>query len=225
MAIGGGLSGTTPGIAIGVSIARNLIGWAEYGDVAPIQVRARAISTSLTAAHGVWITAGSTEMITATVAATAVAIAASSDSAYAVSVGGLWTDNKIGVEIEASADPAVSAGDGDLTVSASDTSHITADAQAAAVAASLSGGKGGSGSIGLSLAHNSIDKSVTAFVKNAGTIDVGGDVVIRATNDAQIKVQSIAVALSAAVSGGTPAFALAGGGSESTNVILSSTSA
>ena len=119
----------------------------------------------------------------------------------------------------------MSAGDGDLRVAASDTSHITADAQAAAVAASLSGGKGGAGSIGLSLAHNSIDTAVTAFIKNAGTIDVGGNVVIRATNDAQIKVQSIAVAVSVAVSGGTPAFALAGGGSESTNVILSTTSA
>ena len=38
-------------------------------------------------------------------------------------------------------------------------------------------------------------------------------------------MQSIAVAVSVAVSGGTPAFALAGGGSESTNVILSTTSA
>ena len=35
VAIGGGLSGTTPGIAIGFSIARNLIGWAEYGGVRP----------------------------------------------------------------------------------------------------------------------------------------------------------------------------------------------
>ena len=75
------------------------------------------------------------------------------------------------------------------------------------------------------VAHNSIDTAVTAFINNAGTIDVGGNVVIRATNDAQIKVQSIAVAVSVAVSGGTPAFALAGGGSESTNVILSTTSA
>ena len=115
VAIGGGLSGTTPGIAIGVSIARNLIGWSEYGGSSPIQVRARAISTSLNAAHGIAISAESTATITATVKATAVAIAASSDAAYAVSVGGLWTDNKIGVRIEASSDgTAMSAGTGDL---------------------------------------------------------------------------------------------------------------
>lgn len=216
--------GRTAGVAIGVSVARNLIGWTEWRGADPIGVTARATDTSLTAA-GVTISAGSTAVINATVAAMSVAISASTSDAHAVSVGGLWTDNRIATLIEASATrTAIAAGTGAFTVTATDSSHITADAMAAAVAASLSGGKGGAGSVGVSLAHNTVDNDVVAFVREAGTV-TAGNVTITATSDAAIIVRSVAAALSVAIAGGTPAVAFAGGGAESTNVVLSSTSA
>ena len=33
-------SATSPGVSIGVSIARNFIGWSEYGGPTPVQVQA-----------------------------------------------------------------------------------------------------------------------------------------------------------------------------------------
>ncbi len=220
------VSDRSAGVAIGVSIARNLIGWEEWGGASPIAVKAQAVNTSLKAATGIAISASSTSVIDAVVLAASVAIAASTSDAYAVSIGGLWTDNRIATDIEASADrTAIDAGTGGLTVTASDSSRITADAMAAAVSASLSGGKGGAGSVGLSLAHNTVKNAVAAFVKDAGTVTGTGDVTITASSDAEIRVKSIAVAVSVAVAGGTPAVALAGGGAESTNVVLSTTSA
>ncbi len=225
VAVSAAVSGSTPGVAIGFSLARNLIGWEEYGGVSPVEVKARAIGSHLGAGGAVVVSAQSTGVITAVVAATSVAVAASTDSAIAVSIGGLWTDNKIGSRVEASTtQTSVSSGSA-FRVTARDTSRITADARAAAVAASLSGGRGGSGAVGLSLAHNTIDTQVIAMVHDPGTVIAPGGVFITASNSSRILVQSIAVAVSVAVAGGNPALALAGGGAESTNLIVTTTRA
>ncbi|MGB7817523.1 MAG: hypothetical protein WBL35_02135, partial [Ornithinibacter sp.] len=227
VAVSAAVSGSTPGVAIGFSLARNLIGWEEYGGVSPIEVKARAISSHLQGGADVVVSASSSAVITAIVSATSVAVAASTDSAIAVSIGGLWTDNKIGSRIEASTTQTsvTTANAGAFRVTASDTSRITADARAAAVSASLSGGRGGSGAVGLSLAHNTIDTQVVAMVFQPGTVIAPGGVLITATNSSEILVQSIAVAVSVAVAGGNPALALAGGGAESTNLIVTTTRA
>ncbi|MDX5318956.1 MAG: hypothetical protein LPK38_06370, partial [Actinomycetes bacterium] len=225
VAVGGAATGTTPGIAIGVSVARNLIGWEEFGGVDPILVKARAISSDLEATGDITISAASTAIISAIVEATSVAVAASTDTAFAVSVGGLFTDNKIGARIEASATNTAIETDGALYVTASDTSRITADARAAGVGASLPGGMGGAGSIGLAIAFNEIDVQVLALIANPGVVIAPGGVFITATNSSQILVQSIAVAVAVAIAGGTPALALAGGGAVAINQILGSTRA
>ncbi|MFZ0530399.1 MAG: hypothetical protein WAL91_07680, partial [Propionicimonas sp.] len=216
----------TAGVAIGVSIARNLIGWYEWAGANPIAVKAQAVDTSLKAATGITISAASTAVIDAFVLAASVAIAASTTDAVAVSIGGLWTDNRIATAIEASAErTSIDAGAGAVLVTASDSSKVTADAMAAAVTASLSGGKSGAGSVGVALAHNTVDNTITAFIANAATMRAGGKVTVTASNDSEIRVKSIAVAVSAAVSTGAAAIALAGGGAESTNVVLSTAKA
>jgi hypothetical protein len=219
--------GTTPAVAIGFSLARNLIGWTEYGGSDPIEVQAYATDTQITAAKGITVSADSTAVIDATVSATSVAIALSAGSGGGLSAAGLWTDNKIAADIQAYLDGStgIVAG-GDLRVTADDNSTITADAQAASVAASLTGGNGGALSIGLSLAHNTIDNDIAAVLKNAGSVTTGGsDVIVAAHNSAAITAESVAVAVSLGISGGSVGFAISGGGSESTNVILTKTNA
>ncbi len=108
---------------------------------------------------------------------------------------------------------------GGLTVTASDTSLITADARAAAVAASLAGNNATSIAVGLSLAHNTIYNAVAAYVKGATNVETGGtEIKVKATDGATVKALSVAVALSASFGGGN-GVAISGGGSESTNVI------
>ena len=67
-------------------------------------------------------------------------MALSAAGAQSVAVGGLWTDNKIATLVYAYIDGATSleTTTGGLSVTASDTSHITANAFAGAVAANLS---------------------------------------------------------------------------------------
>ncbi len=116
-------SGTTPAVAIGISVARNLIGWQQFGNPTafdnshtsePVEVKARAIDSTLEAigsASDVVISAETNSTITAIVEATSVAVAVSTDTAVAVSIGGVWTDNMIGARVEASATrTAISAG-------------------------------------------------------------------------------------------------------------------
>ena len=53
LAVSGSISAGSTGIAIGVSVARNLIGWAEYGGTTPATVRARTQNSALDAQRGI----------------------------------------------------------------------------------------------------------------------------------------------------------------------------
>ena len=233
VAVGVGLQ-TSAAIAIGIAVARNLIGWEQYanpttfdvtGSAMPIEVKARAMDADLHAGEDVILRASNTSTIIATISATSVAVGASPQSALAVAIGGVWADNMIGARVEASATrTAVHAGTR-LEVTASDTSTITADAQGVSVAASLAGQGGVSGSVGMSLAHNTIDSQVLAILYSPGVVVAPGGIHISATNEAEILVKAIAVAVSVSVAGGSTAIALAGGGAESTNRILATTRA
>ncbi|MGB7964549.1 MAG: hypothetical protein WCF12_16525, partial [Propionicimonas sp.] len=66
--------GSQKAVAIGVSIARNLIGWAEWGGADPIAVKAQAVNADLRAATGITVSASSTSVIDAFVLAASVAI-------------------------------------------------------------------------------------------------------------------------------------------------------
>ncbi|MDA8435110.1 MAG: hypothetical protein M0Z98_03915, partial [Actinomycetales bacterium] len=218
---------TSVAVAIGFSLARNFIGWTEYGGPVPFEVKATTPSTQLKAAGGITASAASTATINAVVEATSVAVAVGK-TGVSLSAGGLWTDNKVAMDIEAGlgSSTGISTTSGAISVSAGDTSSIVADAQAAAVSASLAAGDTAVAlSIGLSLAHNTIDNDVAASIKDASSVTTGdGDVTVTVTQGATIKAKSIAVAVSAAMSLGT-GVSLAGGASESTNIILSKATA
>ena len=227
---------TTPAIAIGLSIARNFIGWNEHGGADPLQVKATTLNTRLSADTGITVSATGTATITAVVQATAVAVALGK-TGLALSGGGLWTDNKIAMSIHASIGTAtgdcktgqtasVCTAAGGISVTASDSSTIEADAQAVSVSAALSGNFALALAIGLSLAHNTVDNDTLASIDGVAGISTGGsDVTVSVTQDATITVKSVAVAVSAALSIGSPAIAIAGGASESTNVVLSTANA
>src|SRR5439155_13737980 len=114
---------------------------------------------------------------------------------------------------------------GAMTVTAAASPPI--EATAIAAAASISGATTSPSvavSIGLALAHNRIDKDVTASIVNIPVLHTGGhDVIVHASDAATIKVVSVAAAVSLAI-GGT-AVGVAGGASESTNIILGRTNA
>src|SRR5262249_39593986 len=117
----------------------------------------------------------------------------------------------------------------DVTITAADTSRITA----AAAGASLAGSFGDEGAlsiaIGVSLAHNDVRNQVEAFVLNADKdsavatnygITFDGNFTVKAIEDSTIVATAAAASLAAGFSKG-PGVALAGAGAEATNVILS----
>ena len=132
-------SNATPAISIGFALAQNLIGGSGTGN--SVGVEAYTEGSSLTADQGISLSADSTATISATVDATSVAVAASTSStAVGVSAAGVSTDNEVYLTIYAGVDggTGVLARQGNISVTASDASTITSDAQAVSVTADLS---------------------------------------------------------------------------------------
>ena len=104
-------------------------------------------------------------------------------------------------------------------VKALDVSQVSAVAGAAAVAASFAGAAAVSVSVGISLANNTIDGEVAAYVKGMDSLATGGDNVnISATDAASIRALSAAAAISVAI-GGAAGVSVAGGGATAENDI------
>ena len=222
--IGGG---TTPAASIGFSLARNLIGWDEYGGSNPIEVMAYVQGASLAASRGVSLSSATTSTIHATVEATSVAVAASTGTSVGLSAAGLWTDNKIAARVKSYIDGSVSvvATTGDIVLTASDAATVTADARSASVAGSLSGGSGGAVSIGLSLAFNTIADEVEASLSGVtNATATAGAIRLSATDTAAIDATSAAGSISVSA-GGSNGFGFSGGGAVAQNVILTTVNA
>src|SRR5947209_3089588 len=188
-AVAGSLENSVPGVAIGFSLARNFIGWTEFGGTNSISVNAYLSGGSVSAAGKLTISATDSATINAVVEALSAAIALSDQNAVAVSAGGLWTDNKVSADVEAYASSvtSISTGAAGIAITASDSAKITADARAAAISASLAGENGVGVAVGLSLAHNTISDTVAAYL--SGDLDVttsGGPIVITALSQATI---------------------------------------
>ena len=216
--------GSTPAIAIGLSIAYNLIGWrgasVDSGGSAPITVSAYTKNANLSAGRKVGISAASTGTIDATVQATSVAIALATGSATALTGAGVFTENKVAATLDAHLDTAatVQTGSGGLGVSASDTAKVNSDAEAAAIGAALSGSNSTAVSIGLSIAENSIVDTATAYITGLGSLTTsGGAVSVTASEDETIISASIAAAVSAGI--GKNGIAVSGGGATAENLI------
>ena len=216
-------SNATPAISIGFSLAQNLIGSSGTGN--SVGVEAYTQGSSLTAAQGIILSAASTATINATVDATSVAVAAStSSSAVGASAAGVETDNEIYLTIYAGIDggTGVLTTQGNISVTAGDASTITSDAQAVSVTADLSGGGTAAGvSIGLSLAMNTIDNDVQAYITSAGTATASaGAIGLSTTEKSTITDTTTAASIAVGASSSSTGLALSGGGAVATNVIL-----
>ncbi|MEY2518222.1 MAG: large repetitive protein, partial [bacterium] len=216
---------TAAAVALGLSLTINDI---------DATTRAAVEDSELQSDGAVTVSAASDAKIDSLAFGIAVAVAVSGNaSAIGVGATGAVSFNTIEKLVEATiADTAATGASsvsavGAISVTASDASTINAIALAAA--ASVSGSTSAASvavSIALALAHNTIDGSVLASIEDVGTVHTTGAVVITASNSSDITVTSLAVAVAVAISGGSsPAVAASGGGSESTNVILSRTSA
>jgi len=221
-ALAGGAVGV--GVSIGVSVAQNLIGYNLFGTRLPMQVRAYAINSSITAGDDLIQTATANETIRATVLAGSAAI-----SAGAVGVSGSGAGagvaNKVAAEVKSFIENATGTGidaGGDIVLTAHDTSTISATAGAASMAASV-GMIAGSVSVGVAVAQNQISNVVEAYIKSSSVDTTSGRLTVQAFEDATINADSVAA--SAAISAGLFSLAVSGGGAEATNTIQSSTKA
>ncbi len=238
---GGGAAGV--GASIGVSIARNFIGWTPDGTETPAQVQAHLSNTSVKALGDLTLTSLASQRVDSVVFAGSAAVALGGTVGVAASGSGVWAENKIGVDVKSCID-----GDGDggivadsVTLTADDTSTIKALAGAASLAASVGGTVGVSFSIGVSLARNTITGDVEAYILNAdglaaaeddpdtltdfGIDATGSDgITIRATESAAINAISTAASLAAGFAG-VAGVAISGAGADANNIILTGTNA
>jgi hypothetical protein len=170
------------------------------------------------------VSALANQSIVSTVFAGSVAASASGGAAIALSGAGGSAVNRVGSTTRAYVANTTDRGvrvDGDVNLSAHDTSSIASSVFAVSVAASF-GPVGGSVAIGVSLSDNSITNTVEAFSDNALLSSVYGSVSIEAVDSASINASSTAVAVAISASVG---LSFAGGGANAFNTIDTTTRA
>ncbi|MGB8168696.1 MAG: hypothetical protein WCF18_14460, partial [Chthoniobacteraceae bacterium] len=173
-AAGGGIAGV--GASVGASLARNFIGYSEDGSTkTPAQVQAYTLNSAIDARGAMSESAKSTSAINALVVSGSVAVAGGFVGVGAAGAGSS-TENKIATSIKACIDGVGTTGiqTTDLKLTAADESTIDAKAGAAAIGAAF-GAVGGSVSIGVGLARNTVSNDVLAYIANApGAGNVAG---------------------------------------------------
>ena len=232
VAIGGGAAA---GVAasIGLALAWNLIGWQFDGTPATSEVRAYVLNSTIDAGGNLSVTAIAGQKISALVFAGSVAIGAAAGVGIAATGSGVYTQNRIAVTVRAAIDgdnsPGIAAtgiSADQITLTATDTSTITAYAGAVSLAGAFAGVGAVAFSIGVSIAQNEIGSRVEAYIANAATFakaTVGG-ISITASEDATINALSAAASAALAIAG-IAGIAISGAGAVATNVILTRTNA
>jgi Ca2+-binding RTX toxin-like protein len=213
---------------VGASLARNLIGWDEDGNYMPAQVQAYVKNSSIATQGDLSQTALANETIDAVVVAGSVAISGAGTTGVGLSGSGADGKNKIATQIKAFIEGDGSTGivADSVTLTAQDTSKITADVVGGSLAGAFAGEVGVSLSIGVALAYNEIRNDIATFMKNgvSPVETLTGGITLYAGETATIKALSIAASASIAIAG-TSGIALSGAGAETTNVILTGTNA
>ncbi len=210
-------------VSIGSSSAQNYIGYKLDGFEQDAQVEAYVQYSSIVAVGSITQTATSNATITANVDAGSVALAG---GGVAVAASGAGADviNKIATDVKAFTTNSQGAGihaGHDITLSATDTSSISAVVVAVSIAGSI-GAYGGSAAVGLSLASNQIGNDVEAYISNASVTTDTGNLNVYATENATLSAISAAAAVAFNVSIGA---SLSGGGAEADATITTTTQA
>jgi hypothetical protein len=222
------------GLAIGASVARNLIG-SDQDDSGgmtrpaiistnyPGAVQARILNSSVTATGGnLVLTATAQQSIDAVVGAFAAAVAGGKDGGLAGAGAGARATNGISMNVTAAIDGDGASGihAGSITIRAADTSSIGAVTGAAALAISFGKQVALSIAVGVALAENVIQNDVEAYLAradNVTTTGTGGAISVTASETASIN--STTFAASAAIAAGKISFAAAVGVLEATNTL------
>jgi hypothetical protein len=184
-ALGGG-SGS-----IGVSVAKNLIGYDLSDTRVPAEVRAYVQDSSINATGALIQSATADQTIDAGVGAGSLGVSIGLVSGSGVGAGAT-AENKIATLVQAyidgdshagSAVPGISADR--ISLTALDSALITSDVAAVSLGGSL-GLVSGAISVGVSLSRNHISNEVEAYIANAddGVVTTGGAIELRATEDA-----------------------------------------
>ena len=211
--------------------------WVQVGTTAAGETKAYVTGSSLVAATTLSASATSGETINATVASVSAALALGG-VAVAAAAAGVYVVNRIGQATQAYIGPTRGVGiqvkgSGDaISLTAQDTSTITATGGAASIAASI-GLSSFSAAVALALARNDIQSDVEAYTSgatidtcalSAGSCTTSGALKAHATNMATITASSTAAAFSASFSlaGGN---SLAGGGASEDISVTSTTKA
>ena len=197
--------GNGAAVSAGVSVANNTI----TTDVLAT-VRSGSVTTGTGSSTGTDVFVRATS--TASVAALSVSVGGSVSVTVGSGVGGAvgvayaGATNRLAgtvrAEITSLAGGARSSvtADGDIEVEATDTATITATYIVISAAVSIGVGKGGSGAgaVSITVAGNTIDRTVEGLVGSA-TLDAGGAVAIRATTSRSVTVVSTSVGVTVAL--------------------------
>ncbi|NBP88258.1 MAG: hypothetical protein EBU59_07080, partial [Planctomycetia bacterium] len=206
-AIGVGAIGGA-GLSIGAAISQNLIGYDQTGSKQKAGVFASITNSSVTAGNALSISATATETIDAFVLAGSVAVAGGSVVGLAGSGAGVNVVNKIGHEVKASIDGDSRVSENSpagitatsISLLASDSSSITAEAGAVSVAVSI-GLTGAAIAVGVATATNEMNNAVLAQIDNAADVrTTAGDVTLTAEEIGSITSNTYSSAAAAAIS-------------------------
>ncbi len=221
LTVGVSASGTSAGVTVGLSVARNVIG---DGD----EVRAELSDTSVQAIGAASVAATSHAVIDATVATGSIGVSVGS-TGVAVALAGVVALNDVNVATRAlvTGDGSEGIRVGSLAVAATNASEITVIAGSASFGGAFgTSANGVSVSIALSVAVNTISGEVKAAITGAtpGVTTTTGDLTVRALNDAEIHAISASASVSVGV-GSTNGIAIGGGGAAAVNTIRVDTTA
>jgi len=224
-------SGTSVGVSIGAAVAINYIGYEWDSTSSPAAVYSYISDSSVDADRDVILSSSASQTIGAITLAGSVALAASGGTGVAVAGSGVLALNMIGADVKSYIDGDVAIGGGmddgiravDLSLTARDTSTITALVGAASIAVSF-GNTGVSVAIGVSFGHNMITSNVADYIASVDhRINASGDITVKADETSVINVVSSAAAVSAGF--GSTGVAISGAGAEASNLILTKTNA
>lgn len=232
--------------AIGVALARNLIGETQNNSVSGGDspqaftnqhsgkgnlIRSAITNSNIYAKGAVSVTASHGAKITSFVDSFAAAISATNGNSIALVGAGSKAINRSLVAIQAflgaSSNKTISLNSGTLSVSSSDTTSADSTSWGAAVGFSLGGSGSLAAAIGVSQAHNTLDNSAASTVTN---IAAGSKVAALAVTASKTKAKDRSASISAksaavavALSGGSSGGSLAGGGADAINILLGDT--
>jgi hypothetical protein len=182
-------------------------------------------SVDTTANGPVSLTATSSKSLSANVVAASVGVSGSSGGGTQIGLTGAGasatntTHNSVLAIID-NADVTANAL-GSVSLVATDATDITANVVAAALGVTVSsGGNGGSLTVAVTVAENTIDNTTQALVMGGSTIDAEGDFDAHASSTGSISAVGVAASVSVGVSsGGSASLSGAGAGVGATNTI------